>query len=131
MFSSLSFPDPNPTRFTRLHLLRFARRAPANVAPLVVKGLAQLQWKQDINGAERCCDEALRIDPECELAVATLAQLNLQQGKIAKAVEMFDKQVQLARNEPQLNNALTYKRISRRWLLSSTNLHMECFEHGL
>ncbi|KIL54763.1 hypothetical protein M378DRAFT_113931, partial [Amanita muscaria Koide BX008] len=84
-------------------------KAPANVLPLVNKGLALFQWKQDINGAERCCNEALRIDPECEAAVATLAQLNLQQGKIAKAVEMFDKQVQLARSEPELNNALTYK----------------------
>ena len=67
------------------------------------------QWKQDIGAAERCCNEALRIDPECEAAVATLAQLNLQQGKIDKAIEMFEKQVQLARSEPELNGALTYK----------------------
>ncbi|KAF8632464.1 hypothetical protein AX15_001866 [Amanita polypyramis BW_CC] len=84
-------------------------KTPVNVLPLVNKGLAMFQWKQDIGAAERCCNEALRIDPECEAAVATLAQLNLQQGKIEKAVEMFDKQVQLARSEPELNNALTFK----------------------
>lgn len=70
------------------------------------------QWKQDLGAAERCCNEALRIDPECEAAIATLAQLNLQQAKIDKAIDMFDKQVELARNEPELTNALTYKYVN-------------------
>jgi import receptor subunit TOM70 len=51
----------------------------------------------------------LRIDPECEAAVATLAQLSLQQSKIDRAVEMFTRQAELARNEPELLNALTYQ----------------------
>jgi mitochondrial import receptor subunit TOM70 len=83
-----------------------------NVLPLVNKGLALYQWKQDIGAAERCCDEALRIDPECEAAVATLAQLSLQQSKIERAVEMFTKQTDLARSEPELVNALTYQFVS-------------------
>lgn len=70
------------------------------------------QWKQDIGAAERCCNEALRIDPECEAAVATLAQLSLQQSKIEKAVEMFERQADLARSEPELINALTYQFVS-------------------
>lgn len=70
------------------------------------------QWKQDIGAAERCCNEALRIDPECEAAVATLAQLNLQQSRIDKAVEMFERQAELARSEPELVNALTYQFVS-------------------
>jgi len=82
---------------------------PPNVLPLVNKGLALYQWKQDIGAAERCCNEALRIDPECEAAVATLAQLSLQQSKIERAVEMFDRQADLARSEPELVNALTYR----------------------
>ncbi|KAF8152250.1 ADP/ATP carrier receptor [Crassisporium funariophilum] len=82
---------------------------PPNVLPLVNKGLALYQWKQDIGAAERCCNEALRIDPECEAAVATLAQLSLQQSKIEKAVEMFTRQAELARSEPELVNALTYQ----------------------
>ncbi|KAF8630561.1 hypothetical protein AX17_005373 [Amanita inopinata Kibby_2008] len=84
-------------------------KTPVNVLPLVNKGLTLFQWKQDIGAAERCCTEALRLDPECEAAVATLAQLSLQQGKIDKAVEMFERQVELARSEPELMNALTYK----------------------
>jgi hypothetical protein len=74
--------------------------------------LALFQWKQDIGAAERCCNEALRIDSSCEMAVATLAQLNLQQSKIEKAVEMFSRQAELARSEPELVNALTYQFVS-------------------
>jgi len=82
---------------------------PMNVLPLVNKGLALFQWKQDVDAAERCCNEALRTDPECEAAVATLAQLSLQQGKIDVAVRMFERHTELARNEPELVNALTYQ----------------------
>lgn len=85
---------------------------PMNVLPLVNKGLALYQWKQDVGAAERCCNEALRIDPECEAAVATLAQLSLQQNKIDRAVEMFTRQAELARSEPELLNALTYQYVS-------------------
>ncbi|KAH6904901.1 ADP/ATP carrier receptor [Coprinopsis sp. MPI-PUGE-AT-0042] len=80
-----------------------------NVLPMVNKGLAIYQWKQDIAAAEECCNEALQIDPECDAAVATLAQLCLQQSKIEKAMEMFKKQTALARTEPELINALTYE----------------------
>ncbi|KAI9461403.1 mitochondrial outer membrane translocase receptor TOM70 [Russula earlei] len=84
-------------------------KKPTNVLPLVNKGLALFQWKQDMEAAERCCNEALRTDPECEAAVATLAQLSLQQGKIDVAVRMFERHTELARNEPELVNALTYQ----------------------
>lgn len=81
--------------------------------PLVNKGLALFQWKQDIDAAEKCCNEALSSDPECEAAVATLAQLSLQQGKIDVAVRMFERHTELARNEPELVNALTYQYVSK------------------
>jgi mitochondrial import receptor subunit TOM70 len=84
-----------------------------NVLPQVNKGLALFQWKQDVEAAERCCNEALRTDPECEAAVATLAQLSLQQGKIDAAVRMFERHTELARNEPELVNALTYQYVRR------------------
>ena len=83
-----------------------------NVLPLVNKGLAMFQWQQDVAAAEKCCQEALEIDPECEAAVATLAQLSLQQGKIDVAMRMFDRQATLARSEPELVNALTYQYVS-------------------
>ncbi|KAG0698788.1 mitochondrial outer membrane translocase receptor TOM70 [Suillus ampliporus] len=96
-------------KFDRAVELERAKPPLMNVLPLVNKGLAIYQWKQDIDAADRCCIEALRIDPECEPAVATLAQLSLQQGKIDRAIEMFKRQVELARSEPELINALTYQ----------------------
>lgn len=81
---------------------------------MVNKGLALFQWKQNPADAERCCYEALQIDAECEAAVTTLAQLSLQQGKVETAVQLFDRQAQLARSEPELVGALTYKHV--RWL---------------
>ena len=92
---------------TELEKLR-APQSP-NVLSYVNKGLAQYQWNQDIGAAERCCNEALKIDPECEAAVATLAQLSLQQGKIEQAMVMFERQIQLSRSEPELANALSYQ----------------------
>jgi len=96
-------------KFERAVELERAKAPPMNVLSIVNKGLALYQWKQDIGAAERCCNEALRIDPECEAAVATLAQLFLQQSKIERAVEMFIRQTELARSEPELINALTYQ----------------------
>jgi import receptor subunit TOM70 len=83
-----------------------------NVLPLVNKGLALFQMKQDIEAAEQCCNEALQFDPECDAAVVTLAQLSLQQGKIEKAVELFARQAELARTQAELINALTYQFVS-------------------
>ena len=101
------------------------------------KGLALYQSKQDIGAAESCCQEALEIDPECEAAVATLAQLSLQQSKIDTAVDLFKRQMELARSEPELANTLTYMyasiaqktflEVSCHYMIvrSSTNTHLQ------
>lgn len=104
--SSLFLTDP--TQLTSL-FSPLNKPPPKNVLPQVNKGLALYQWKQDIVAAERCCQEALQTDPECEAAVATLAQLSLQQGKTDQAMDMFKRQAELARSEPELINALTYQ----------------------
>ncbi|KAK8850687.1 hypothetical protein IAR55_004607 [Kwoniella newhampshirensis] len=88
-------------------------RRPRNVLPFVNKALALFQWKQDIAGAESLCKEALDIDSECDVAVATLAQLSLQQGKIDEAIKWFEKSAQLARTEGELINAITYEHASK------------------
>jgi hypothetical protein len=102
-----SFPFP-PARSLPMCFL-FTRTRNVNVLPMVNKGLALFQSSQDANAATKLCEEALSIDTENEAAVATLAQLNLQQGKIKEAVKMFDKHCHLTRTEPELMNALTYK----------------------
>ena len=82
-------------------------RKPRNVLPLVNKALAIFQWKQDMPQAEKLCNEALAIDPDCDVAVATLAQLSLQQGKLEEAIKWFEKSGKLARTEGELANAIT------------------------
>ncbi|KAG8735329.1 TOM (translocase of outer membrane) complex component [Ceratobasidium sp. 414] len=81
--------------------------------PLVNKALALYQWKEDLPGAAALCREALALDNECEAAVATLAQLSLQQGQIEEAIEMFGRQAAIARAEAELVQALSYQNASR------------------
>ncbi|ODN99615.1 mitochondrial outer membrane 72K protein [Cryptococcus wingfieldii CBS 7118] len=88
-------------------------KSPRNVLPFVNKALALFQWKQDAAGAEELCKKALEVDPECDVAVATLAQLSLQQGKITDAITWFEKSAQLARTEGELINTITYEHASK------------------
>lgn len=78
---------------------------------MVNKALAIFQHRQDFATAERICREAIAIDPQCDVGVATLAQLLLQQNKVHEAVEMFEKAAEMARTEPELVNALTYENV--------------------
>ncbi|KAG4300653.1 hypothetical protein PCK1_003082 [Pneumocystis canis] len=93
---------------TAIQLEKSSKFTIMNVLPLINKALAVFQWKKDILEAEALCKKALAIDPGCDVAVATIAQLLLQQGKIADAIEYFDKSAQLARTESELVNALSY-----------------------
>ncbi|KIJ19674.1 hypothetical protein PAXINDRAFT_69403 [Paxillus involutus ATCC 200175] len=86
---------------------------PQNPLPLVNKALALFQWRQDLSGAEALCREALVLDPSCEPAVATLAQLALQQSEIEVAITWFEKQVEMGRGEGELIGALTYLEASK------------------
>lgn len=90
------------------HLMKTIQSHRPNVLPYVNKGLALFQWKGDITAAEQACREALSIDSECDAAVATLAQLSLQQNKLNEAATLFKTHSELARTEPELINALTY-----------------------
>ncbi|USW53985.1 Putative mitochondrial outer membrane translocase complex, subunit Tom70 [Septoria linicola] len=84
-----------------------------NVLPLINKALALFQWKQDFTAAEQLCEKALLIDPECDIAVATMAQLLLQQGKVTDALEYFERAAKLSRTEGEIVNALSYAEATR------------------
>lgn len=90
-----------------------------NVLPLINKSLALFQWKQDFSEAEKLCSKALIIDPECDIAVATMAQLLLQQGKVTEALTYFERAADLARTEGELVNALSYAEATR------TQIHVQ------
>ncbi|KAL8653553.1 MAG: hypothetical protein Q9210_002035 [Variospora velana] len=84
-----------------------------NVLPLVNKALALFQWKQDFQEAEKLLQKALIIDPECDIAVATMAQLLLQQGKVTEALKYFERAAELSRTEGEIVNALSYAEATR------------------
>ncbi|RKF61138.1 Mitochondrial import receptor subunit tom70 [Erysiphe neolycopersici] len=84
-----------------------------NVLPLINKALALFQWNQDFAEAEKLCQQALTIDPLCDIAVATMAQLLLQQGKVSEALIYFERAAELARTENEIINALSYAEATR------------------
>ena len=101
-----------------------------NVLPLINKALALFQWKQDFQEAEKLCQKALismvpstsfaggmadanTVDPECDIAVATMAQLLLQQGKVTEALKYFERAAELSRTEGEIVNALSYAEATR------------------
>lgn len=53
------------------------------------------------------------VDPECDIAVATLAQLLLQQGKVSQALKYFERAAELARTEAEVVNAISYAEATR------------------
>ena len=55
----------------------------------------------------------LAVDPECDVAVATMAQLLLQQGKITEALKYFERAAELSRTEGEIINALSYAEATR------------------
>lgn len=55
----------------------------------------------------------LAVDPECDIAVATMAQLLLQQGKITEALKYFERAAELSRTEGEIINALSYAEATR------------------
>ena len=59
------------------------------------------------------------VDPECDIAVATMAQLLLQQGKVTEALTYFERAAELARTEGELVNALSYAEATR------TQIHVQ------
>ena len=52
------------------------------------------------------------VDPVSDITISTLAQVLLQAGRSAEALEYFDKAVELGRNESELITALSYAEVS-------------------
>lgn len=53
------------------------------------------------------------VDPECDIAVATMAQLLLQQNNVPGALKYFERAAELARTEGEIVNALSYAEATR------------------
>lgn len=62
------------------------------------------------------------VDPECDIAVVTMAQLLLQQGKVIEALKYFERAAELSRTEGEIANALEYAEATRTQLEVSKDL---------
>ena len=116
---------------TAVEMEKLSKPLGMNVLPLINKALALFQWKQDFQEAEKLCQKALIssslrytlnvpyetnceiVDPECDIAVATMAQLLLQQGKVTEALKYFERAAELSRTEGEIVNALSYAEATR------------------
>jgi mitochondrial import receptor subunit TOM70 len=63
--------------------------------------------------ARRIDADKVPVDPECDIAVATMAQLLLQQNKVTEALTYFERAAELSRTEGEIVNALSYAEATR------------------
>lgn len=79
-----------------------------NPLPYINKAMLMYQVKGDIQQAMDLCKGALEADPSCDAAVASLAQILLEQGQPAEAVRYYEMAIDLARTEAELEHAISY-----------------------
>eukprot|EP00794_Sanderia_malayensis_P011323 gene11323-12509_t len=80
---------------------------PKNPATHVYKALLYLQWKKDIDTANKMIREAIRLDDKCDFAYETLASLEVQRGNTEEAVSLFEKAIDLVRTEAEMAQAFS------------------------
>ncbi|KAG8450369.1 hypothetical protein GDO86_002861 [Hymenochirus boettgeri] len=75
---------------------------PDNATTYVHKGLLQLQWKQDLVKGLDLISKAIEIDNKCDFAYETMGTIEVQRGNLDKAIEMFNKAINLAKSEMEM-----------------------------
>ncbi|XP_061833524.1 mitochondrial import receptor subunit TOM70 [Nerophis lumbriciformis] len=75
---------------------------PDNATTYVHKGLLQLQWKQDLDLGLDLIGKAIEIDNKCDFAYETMGTIEVQRGNLDKAIEMFNKSINLAKSEMEM-----------------------------
>ncbi|KAG7276294.1 hypothetical protein CRUP_015617 [Coryphaenoides rupestris] len=66
------------------------------------QGLLQLQWKQDVDLGLELISKAIEIDNKCDFAYETLGTIEVQRGNLDKAIDMFNKAINLAKSEMEM-----------------------------
>ncbi|XP_069060849.1 mitochondrial import receptor subunit TOM70 isoform X2 [Pleurodeles waltl] len=75
---------------------------PDNATTYVHKGLLQLQWKQDLDKGLELISKAIEIDNKCDFAYETMGTIEVQRGNLVKAIDMFNKAINLAKSEMEM-----------------------------
>ncbi|XP_029286070.1 mitochondrial import receptor subunit TOM70 isoform X2 [Cottoperca gobio] len=75
---------------------------PDNATTYVHKGLLQLQWKQDLDLGLELIGKAIEIDNKCDFAYETMGTIEVQRGNLDRAIDMFNKAINLAKSEMEM-----------------------------
>ncbi|XP_052331740.1 mitochondrial import receptor subunit TOM70-like [Oncorhynchus keta] len=75
---------------------------PDNATTYVHKGLLQLQWKQDLDLGLDLISKAIEMDNKCDFAYETMGTIEVQRGNLEKAIDMFNKAINLAKSEIEM-----------------------------
>ncbi|KAG7463473.1 hypothetical protein MATL_G00177010 [Megalops atlanticus] len=75
---------------------------PDNATTYVHKGLLQLQWKQDLDMGLELISKAIEIDNKCDFAYETMGTIEVQRGNLDKAIDMFNRAINLAKSEMEM-----------------------------
>lgn len=86
---------------------------PQNPVHRVYKGLLMLQSRQDVEKAAELVNEALVIDEKCDFAYETLATLEVQRGNLDRAIELFNKAIDLVRTEAELAQTFSLREAAK------------------
>ncbi|KAG2206816.1 hypothetical protein INT47_007572 [Mucor saturninus] len=81
---------------------------PKNPLPYINKAMIKYQNLNDVEEAINLCKSALEADPACDAAVASLAQMYLEQDRHTEALPYYEKAIDLARTEAELQLAVSY-----------------------
>ncbi|KAJ2391495.1 TOM (translocase of outer membrane) complex component [Coemansia sp. RSA 2559] len=81
----------------------------ANPLPYVNQAIAVFQANADTDKALTLIRDALKVDSECELAVAALSQIYLQMGMFDESLTMLRRAVDLAKSEEEMVSAITFR----------------------
>ncbi|KAG0747734.1 hypothetical protein G6F57_004561 [Rhizopus arrhizus] len=81
---------------------------PKNPLPYINKAMLMYQVMGNVDEATQLCKDALEVDPACDAAVASLAQILLEQGKPEEALKYYEIAIDLARTQAELEHAISY-----------------------
>ncbi|KAJ2752925.1 TOM (translocase of outer membrane) complex component [Coemansia sp. BCRC 34490] len=81
----------------------------SNPLPYVNQAIAVFQANADTDKSLTLIRDALKVDSECELAVAALSQIYLQLGMFDESLTMLRRAVDLAKSEEEMVSAITFR----------------------
>lgn len=81
--------------------------SPNTPTTYVYKALLTLQWKQDLDEANKLIRKAIELDDKCDFAFETLATLEVQKGNNEEAIKLFERAIDLVRTESEMANTFS------------------------